>query len=99
MISGTIPINPDQRDAAIAAATVMQHATLAEPGCNVYRFSFAIDDPGLVCIQEEWVDQAALDAHFASPHMAVFGSEMRNFVAGPGLLTKYIVASSGPLFG
>ena len=99
VISGTIPINPAKRDEATAAAVIMQNATMEESGCNAYRFSFAVDDPNLVCIQEEWVDQAALDAHFASPHMAVFGGQMGDFVAGAGSFTKYIVASSGPLFG
>ena len=99
VITGTIPYNPEKRDQAVSAATAMQRATLQEPGCNVYQFSFAIDDPSIVCIAEEWADQAALDAHFASPHMAAFGLQMGDFVAGPGTFTKYVVSSSGPLFG
>lgn len=99
VIIGTIPCNADKRDEAVAAATAMQLATLEEPGCNVYQFSFAIDNPSIVCIAEEWADQAALDAHFASPHMAAFGAQMGDFVTGAGTFTKYVVSSSGPLFG
>ena len=77
----------------------MQVATLQEPGWNAYQFSFAVDDPSIVCIAEEWADQAALDAHFASEHMAAFAAQLREFVTGAGSLTKYIVSSSGPLFG
>jgi len=98
VIAGTVPTHPDRHDEIVAAAVVMMQASNAEPGCNAYRFSFAMDDPALVCITEEWVDQAALDAHFAMPHMAEFQAKLREFVAGAGTFTKYEVSSSGPLF-
>ena len=99
VISATVPIRADRRDEAVAAAVEMQRATLEEPGCNAYRFSFAIDDPDLVCIFEEWIDQAALDAHFATAHMAAFQAKLADIVAGAVGATKYEIAASGPLFG
>jgi quinol monooxygenase YgiN len=99
VISGSLTIDLTQREAAIEAATEMMAATLQEEGCNVYQFSFAVDDPAKVCIVEEWADQAALDAHFAAPHMAAFGAKASSFIVGRGAFTKYEVASSGPLFG
>ena len=98
VIAGTVPTKPERREEIIAAAVAMMTASNAEPGCNSYRFSFAMDDPALVCISEEWVDQAALDAHFAMPHMAEFQGKLRDVVAGPGSFTKYEIASSGPRF-
>lgn len=97
VITGTIPTRPEKRDAAIAAMVIMQEASLAEPGCNKYQFGFASQDPALAMIVEEWVDQAALDAHFATPHMAAFGLTLRDVVAGAGSVTRYEVSSSGPL--
>ena len=45
---------------------------------------FPCKDPTRIRIYEEWEDQAALDAHFAMPHMAAF-------VEGMGKLTvKYM---------
>jgi quinol monooxygenase YgiN len=99
VIAGTLTIDLAHRDAAIEAGNEMTAATLQEPGCRAYQFSFAMDDPAKVCIFEQWDDQAALDAHFAAPHMAAFGKKAATFIAGRGEFTKYEIASSGPLFG
>ena len=40
----------------------------AEPGCLQYDAHVAPDDPGTFFIFERYADQAALDAHAASPH-------------------------------
>ncbi len=97
-IAGSFTIDPDMRDAAVAAGTEMMAATLQEPGCRAYQFSIAIDDPSKVCIFEEWDDQAALEAHFAAPHMAGFRAKTGAFIVGRGTITKYEISSSGPLF-
>jgi quinol monooxygenase YgiN len=98
IVAGSLTIDPAQRDTAIAAATEMMEATLQEPGCHVYQFSFAVDDASKVCIFEEWADQDSLDAHFAAPHMAAFGAKAKGFITGRGTFTTYEIASSGPLF-
>jgi quinol monooxygenase YgiN len=97
VITGTVPTKADKRDVANAAMVTMQTASLAEPGCNKYQFGWSTQDPALAMIFEEWVDQAALEAHFASPHMTTFGATLAEVVAGPGNFTKYEVTSSGPL--
>ncbi len=99
VIAGSLIIDPAQRDAAAAAAAEMMEATLQEVGCHAYQFSFAVDDASKVCIFEEWEDQDALDAHFATPHMATFRASSGGFITGRGTITKYEIASSGPLFG
>lgn len=53
-------------------AQEMVAATTAEEGCVTYAFAFDITTPGLMRIVEVWRDQAALDAHFRTPHMAKF---------------------------
>jgi quinol monooxygenase YgiN len=52
----------------------MVEATRQEEGCLHYAFARDMNDPDIIRISERWVDQAALDAHFASPHMAAFGA-------------------------
>lgn len=99
VITGSVPTKADKREVAVAAMVTMQEASLGETGCNKYQFGFAAQDPALVMIYEEWVDQAALDAHFAAPHMATFGAALKEVVAGPGSFTRYEVSSSGPLGG
>ena len=40
----------------------------AEPGCLFYQPHRSVDDPRLFFIYEQYADQAAVDAHRASPH-------------------------------
>ena len=97
VIAGSLPIKSEQREAATAAAVAMQNATLEEPGCQAYQFSFATQDPNLMCIFEEWDDDESIKAHFATPHMAEFRTKLGDIVAGAGTFTKYEIASSGPM--
>ena len=45
-------------------------AIRAEEGNLVYRYYYPADDPECVLLVDRWRDQAALDAHHASPMMA-----------------------------
>ncbi|MBQ2312182.1 MAG: antibiotic biosynthesis monooxygenase [Firmicutes bacterium] len=42
----------------------------AEDGSLRYEYFFPIDDPETVLLIDQWRDQAAIDAHHASPMMA-----------------------------
>ena len=46
------------------------NAIRAEEGNLAYRYYFPADDPECVLLIDRWRDQAALDAHHASPMMA-----------------------------
>ena len=65
-------------DTAREAIVTMMAASNAEPGCILYAFSQDIADPCVLRITEKWQDQAALDAHFEAPHMAVFMTGLAN---------------------
>jgi len=52
------------------AATVA--ASRAEDGCDHYAYAADVSDPNLLHISERWRDEAAIEAHFAAPHMATF---------------------------
>ncbi len=97
VVAGTISIDPAQRATAEAAFDRMRTATLAEPGCISYQAYVDRADPGTVFIFERWRDQADLDAHFATPHMAEFGAAL----AGCGVrgmdVRKYVVSAEGPV--
>lgn len=54
------------------AIAAMVEASNAEEGCIDYTFAQDILDPSLMLIVEKWVDEAALVAHFQTPHMAAF---------------------------
>jgi quinol monooxygenase YgiN len=44
--------------------------TRAEAGCLAYNYGVDLGDPDLLIVSEQWRDEAAIDAHMASPHMA-----------------------------
>lgn len=97
VVAGSARIRADKRDEAIAASKKMMDATRTEPGCREYRYGFAVDDPDVVMVFEEWEDQAALDAHFQAPHMAEFMVVLGEIIAGDAEFTRYEIAASGPL--
>jgi quinol monooxygenase YgiN len=61
-------------DAAKGAIADMVAASNAEEGCIAYTFTEDLLQPGVIHIVEKWQDEAALAAHFATPHMAAFGA-------------------------
>ncbi len=99
IVAGTIRMDAAKREEAEAAARVVMAATRAEPGCISYAFSADLEDPGVIHIFEEWKSQADLDAHFQTPHMATFQGQMGGFGIQEMKVSKYEVASSGPLGG
>ncbi len=54
------------------AANEMVSETLKETGCADYCFAVDIGDPCRIRLFEVWIDQAALDTHMQTPHMAKF---------------------------
>lgn len=76
VISGIIRIDAARRDDALALIAPLVEATNAEAGCNAYDFWEHPASPGTFRVFEEWVDQAALEFHFGTPHMAAFMTGM-----------------------
>lgn len=59
-----------------AALEMMRQTKASEPGCLEYAYAIDLAEPDRLRVIERWADQAALDAHFASPHMARFRQAM-----------------------
>jgi len=79
VIQGWIRLADGEIDRLRAAAETMIRTTRDnEPGCVEYAFAVDLLEPNLLRIVESWKDQAALDAHFASGHMAAFQKAMAN---------------------
>lgn len=75
-INGKIRLAPDAPAAAMEALVAMVRASRAEDGCLDYAFAQDLADPGTLILFERWRDEAALMAHFQSPHMAEFQQVM-----------------------
>lgn len=97
VVAGRITVKPERREDAVRLALDVAAETRKEAGCLSYRFYADLEDPGAFFIFEEWRDQAALTAHFATPHMATFIAQVPELIAGPPTITRYEVASSAPM--
>jgi len=72
LIIGTIRLPAENVPAALPAMTAMVEGSRAEAGCIDYGYAQDVLDPGLIHVKELWRDQAALDRHFASAHIAAW---------------------------
>jgi quinol monooxygenase YgiN len=88
IVQGHAKLGPGEFDRLIPEMQAMVAATNAEDGCLLYSFARDVADPDTLHISERWRDQAALDAHFATPHMAVFNQA----IAGATLLGMSVKA-------
>ncbi len=72
IIEGWVKLAEGELDRLQDAAVTMMTETRKEEGCLLYVYSREIENPDTMRITERWVDQAAVEAHNASPHMAEF---------------------------
>ena len=75
LVSGHFRLPPERIAEARAEMVRVIEASLAEPGCRAYSYAEDIAEPGLFRVHEEWDSRAALDAHFAAPHMREWQTE------------------------
>jgi quinol monooxygenase YgiN len=99
IVSGTLRIDPADRDRAAEAAITMAAASLAEEGCSAYGLWQDLADPNRIRVFEEWASEAALAEHSASPHMAVFMEALGKLKVSDIDLSRYEVSAKAPLFG
>ena len=92
-----------RRDELRAVLATEERDAAARPGCVRYSFSPTLADPDHYILLAEWEDQAALDAHYASPGFANFQFALDGLLARPSEMTQYVVSGaarplpSGPL--
>ncbi|SDC10631.1 putative quinol monooxygenase [Ruegeria marina] len=91
IVTGVIEIAEDGVETARAAAAEMVAETLKEPGCIVYEFSQVLGQETRFRVYEEWQDLTALEAHFATPHMARF----RAALARAGVVSRDVYRREG----
>jgi len=92
-IAGTFRVPPQNLAAFKPHMAAMLTASRAEDGCLVYSYAEDVLEPGLIRVFEAWRDQAALDAHFQTPHMARWRAAWPTFGVSDRRLFAYEVAS------
>jgi quinol monooxygenase YgiN len=85
LVTGTIDIDPDQRDAFVELLKPLMATTRAEAGCDHYSFAGDVEDPGRFYIAERWETEEAMQAHSASEHLATFMGAVGAMARGASL--------------
>jgi quinol monooxygenase YgiN len=98
VVIGFITIDPAKRDEVVPAISTLVEATRAEEGNIDYRYSDDLFEPNRINIVEAWEDQAAMDVHMGTAHMADFLAVMGTAIGGPVEITSHVVSSSTKLF-
>ncbi|MEW6019974.1 MAG: putative quinol monooxygenase [Pseudomonadota bacterium] len=93
VIAGTIRVPPENLEAFRPHMLAMLEASRAEDGCLVYSYAEDVAEPGLIRVFEAWRDQAALEAHFATAHLAAWRAAWPEFGVSDRRLIAYEVAS------
>ena len=65
--------SPNDAERAAELLRQLRDAAKAEPGCVRFDVARSINEPNVFALFEEYVDQAALDAHLASDSFNRFG--------------------------
>ena len=91
LIVGTVRLPAHNMDAARPIMKRMADASRAEEGCAEYGYAEDVFDPGLIHVKEMWVDQNALDRHFATKHLAEWRAAWASLGIGERSLRVYDV--------
>jgi quinol monooxygenase YgiN len=84
-------------EAGREAIAAMVEASNAEEGCIAYSFTVDVLDPSTLHIVEKWVDDAALIAHFQTPHMVAFNAAIGQLDVSITEALKYNADDGTPL--
>jgi quinol monooxygenase YgiN len=88
---------PGRRDEIIRLAAAVTKLSKAEAGCMSYGFYEKPSGDHEFLFFEEWVDQAALDFHFQTPHFQEFIKRSLELLQAPPSIRIYDVGASRDL--
>lgn len=97
VVSGVIRVAAGSEAEARAAALKVAEATRREEGCISYAFYADLEQPGSFRVFEEWENDAALAAHFKTPHMAAFRETLSGLEFISRQVKRYVVSESSDL--
>ena len=97
VVAGTIRVPAANLDGLRPHMLAMMAATRAEDGCAAYSYAEDVAEPELIHVFEVWRDQAALDAHVKTPHMAAWRAQWPSFGVSERRLIAYEIASEREL--
>ncbi len=97
LIVGTVRLPAAKLAVARPFMASMIEASRAEAGCLEYVYAEDVVEPGLIHVKERWTDQAALDRHFQTAHIAAWRSSWPSLGIGERALQLYEVDVAKPI--
>ncbi|HXZ87669.1 MAG TPA: putative quinol monooxygenase [Candidatus Binataceae bacterium] len=91
LVVGTFRLPAEKLNDARPVMERMISASRAEDGCEEYCYAEDVLDAGLIHVKELWRDQATLNRHLASKHIASWRSTWPEFGIGGRDLRVYEV--------
>lgn len=87
-VVGRLIARAGQETALRQALLDVADASRRETGCINYDLHVDRDDPGRFLIYENWISEAALDAHFDMPHSRALAARFGELLATPLTMEK-----------
>ncbi len=81
IVTGSIVAKPDALEQLLALSLEHVHRSRTEPGCKSHVVHQDAENPLRLVFLEEWVDRAALTAHFAVHASREFVKQARELAA------------------
>lgn len=92
VIIAKVSVKPEKTKDFIAAAKEIIAKSNKEPGCLSYQLYQDPYDASKFVFVEEYKNQAAVDAHFATEHFKAFGPKIGDMVSAPADIKVITVA-------
>ena len=89
VVKAELKVKPDKKAELFLLAKDVIAATRAEEGCVSYSLMDDPHDPCACAFIEEWVDKAALQRHFATPHLAEWRKKSTELLTGKPVIKLY----------
>jgi quinol monooxygenase YgiN len=97
IVLGKFEIHPDDFESVKALAAALMRETVKEDGCMKYAFAVDLTHPNRLQLGECWRDDAALSAHFLTPHIKAFREGLKSLRMEGRVVKRYEVGASSDL--
>ena len=91
IVKGTIPLDREDREEAVALIREMADSSRRESGCLAYEVYLCVEDPDTVVLWQQWSSLEALEKHFASDHVDAFLDVIPDYIDGQVISERFDV--------
>jgi len=85
----TLPVQPGKENKLIEITSKLVEKVKNEPGNRSYELFRSVSNPSTFLMFEEYVDEAAMEAHSSSSYLKEALGELGSVLAGPPVMRKY----------